>query len=150
MNFELKPKVSTQTVECTCHYYLEIVNFTTQDIESKYAIGFKRVTVNGISYLAVLYDQLYESFRDQQVLNDQLLYNIKLHELTMIDEGNGSFSTKLFEQVYTVTLEELNLQENFQYESAFYKLSFLKSTSELVIFNEGGLFIATIDLSGKQ
>jgi hypothetical protein len=59
-------------------------------------------------------------------------------------------STDINQNIISVNLEELNIQENFQYEQAFYKLTFCKELNELILLNEKGIFLFKIEIHSQQ
>lgn len=86
-----------QSGDCNCASHPEIKNFTLTEIESSTAVALKRVRLDGQSYLAMLSENL---------AHGSAPYTLKLHEMTLKDEGNGIWSTTVSENnVHTMSLK---------------------------------------------
>lgn len=151
VNIEQKATGSNQGGKsCGCHSHPEITNFTLTEIESQSAIAFKRVQMkssNGkqSSYLVILNEELTDSYRDQLLRQDATnsTYNMKFHELTLKDEGNNQVSTTLFDNVWTVLLEDILL--NNDVDTVFYSFTYSKKHCQFILFNERGVSIFTVN-----
>lgn len=69
-----------------------------------------------------------------------MIYNLRFHPLTHRDEGNNTVSTHLFENVICVPLNEIVMEG-----SSFHKLSFAKSTKEVIVISDNGFFMFSIE-----
>lgn len=68
-----------------------------------------------------------------------MIYNLRFHPLTQRDEGNNTLSTHLFENVICVPLNENMIMEGV------HKLTFAKSTNEVIVISDKGFFMFSID-----
>jgi hypothetical protein len=61
----------------------------------------------------------------QEDLSDKIPYSLRLYQLSLKDEGNGIWSTTLFENVHSVPIgSELSFKEDFDH--VFYSFTFDK------------------------
>ena len=65
--------------------------------------------------------------------------------MTPRDEGNDILSIYLFDsEVITVTLDELKIGTEF--DPQFYKINYSKSTNEMILLGEYGLYLFSLNL----